>query len=194
VLWVLLTFTTPIALFVAIAAPDLVPLLYGEKWLPSVPILQMLAAFAVLRPLWDDLISVLVATKRLGKMARLVFAQAMALVVFATPLTWFFGAVGTAFGVGVAFLISGGFLIYFGYRHFSVRISENVALPLFNNLFALAIYLVFRIFFSFDSFAPVTRILIAGMLFGVLYFGISILTSRQMIFRRARYVVQLVRG
>ena len=117
VLWTVLTLTTPIALLFLVTAPELVPVVYGEKWLPSVPILQLLAAFAMFRPLWDDLTSVLIATKRPGQMARLAFIQAAVMIVLILPLTWLFGGVGTAVSVGFAFMISAGFLLYFGRAH-----------------------------------------------------------------------------
>lgn len=194
VVWMLVAFTTPLALIVLLTAPDLVALLYGDQWLPSIPILQMLAVFAVFRPLWDNMVSVLVATKRAGQMARLVFIQAVALIGLATPLTWVWGAVGTAFSVGVAFVISAGFLVYFGRAQLGVSVIENTLMPLFNNLVAFAIVIGVRALYSFDTFAPVARIAACATLFGAAYLAVSALTSRRVIVTRARYIVQLVRG
>ena len=52
VFWICGAVAAPVALALFIAAPDFVLLLYGERWLPSVPILQILLIVAIIRPFW----------------------------------------------------------------------------------------------------------------------------------------------
>jgi PST family polysaccharide transporter len=194
VLWTVLTLTTPLALVMLVTAPDLVVTLYGTKWLPSVPILQVLAAFSIFRPLWDDMVSVLVATRRPGQMARLVFIQACVLIVLAVPLTWVWGAVGTAASVGIAFLISAGFLLYFGKTILQVDLMQNAIKPLFNSGVALILFLGFTRILPFDTAPAWLRfILFAGSIL-VLYALVSWMLSRREIVERTRYIYSLVRG
>ncbi|MBI5650219.1 MAG: oligosaccharide flippase family protein [Chloroflexi bacterium] len=193
-LWMLTTFTTPLALVVLVTAADLVPFLYGEKWSPSIPILQTLAAFAVFLPLRDVLVSALIATGRPGQLARLTFYQALALIVLAPPLTWFFGATGTAVSVGIAFLISAIFLAHFGRAHLRIHLGETIGLPVLNNAIALLVFLGLREFLALDPFPAWMRLGVSGGLFIALYALISWLTSRQTIVARARYLAQLARG
>ncbi|MBC8249760.1 MAG: oligosaccharide flippase family protein [Anaerolineales bacterium] len=194
VLWLVLTCATPIALLVLVTAPELVPILYGEKWLPSVPILQVLAAFAVCRPLWDNMVSILIATKRPGQMARLAFIQAVVLIVLAVPLTQLLGSVGTAMSVGVAFLISAVFLFYFGGKYLSVALLKNIGLPLFNNLATVMIYYVLVAMLPLGSLALWVRLGMEAILFLGVYVVLTGLTSRQTVAERARYILQLARG
>lgn len=193
VLWAILSSTTPIALVVLVSAQDIVMLLYGSKWLSTVPVLQVMAIFAILRPLWDDAISILVATKRSGQMAKLVFIQAATLVVLAIPLTSLYGAVGTAASVGLAFMISTGFLLYFAHLHLKVELLQTAGLPLVNSLSALVVYLVSRLAMPLEDLGPVLRLsLEAGLLLG-LYGLASAVTSRDTIVSRVRYILAAAR-
>jgi len=194
VLWTVLTLTTPLALVLLVTAPDLVVTLYGAKWLPSVPILQVLAAFSMFRPLWDDMVSILVATRRPGQMARLVFIQACILIVLAVPLTWVWGAVGTATSVGVAFLISAGFLLYFGKTVLRVDLMQNAIKPLFNSMITLIILMGFTRILPFDAAPEWLRFFSFAGLVLVFYALVSWMTSRQDIVDRTRYIYSLVRG
>jgi len=194
VLWLVLTCATPIALLVLVTAPELVLFLYGEKWLPSVPILQVLAAFAVCRPLWDNLVSILVATKRPGQMARLAFIQAVVLIILAVPLTHLLGSVGTAMSVGVAFLISAVFLFYFGGKYLSVALLKNIGLPLFNNLSALIVYFILAALLLPSGLAPWFRLGVESVLYLGIYGIITLATSRQIVEERVRYISRLAHG
>jgi O-antigen/teichoic acid export membrane protein len=194
VLWTVLTLTTPLALVLLVTAPDLVVTLYGAKWLPSVPVLQVLAAFSMFRPLWDDMVSVLVATRRPGQMARLVFIQACVLITLAVPLTWFWGAVGTAASVGVAFLISAGFLLHFGKTVLHVNLMQSAVKPLLNSALALILFPGFTRILPLDAAPEWLRFFsLAGSIL-VLYALVSWMLSRHEIVERTRYIYSLVRG
>ncbi|MBI5300718.1 MAG: oligosaccharide flippase family protein [Chloroflexi bacterium] len=194
VLWTVLTLTTPLALVLLVTAPDLVVTLYGAKWLPSVPILQVLAAFSMFRPLWDDMVSILVATRRPGQMARLVFIQACVLIALAVPLTWFWGAVGTAVSVGIAFLISAGFLLYFGKTVLQINLMQNAFKPLFNSALALILFLGFTRIVPLDSAPAWFRFFSFAGLILLFYASVSWVSSRRDIVDRTRYIYSLVRG
>jgi O-antigen/teichoic acid export membrane protein len=155
--------------------------------------LQILALFAVLRPLWDDLVSILIATGRPGQLARITFYQAIVLIVLATPLTWFWGATGTAMSVSAVFLISAIFLAYFGRMHLGIDLWQALGLPLFNNALALVAFLLLRQSLALDELAAWMRLGASGGLFIALYALISWLTSRQTILARVRYIAQLMR-
>ncbi|MBP7694589.1 MAG: oligosaccharide flippase family protein [Anaerolineales bacterium] len=194
VLWLVLTLTTPLALYILLTAPDLVSVLYTDKWLAAVPILQVLAAFAILRPLWDDLISILLATGRPGQMARLVFYQAAGLVLLAVPLTWFYGALGTAVAVGGAFSISAGFLLIFARRHLRVNLWDTAGWPLVCNLLALGAFVSVRPYLPLEALPGLGRLAaLAGLWFGL--YGAASLTLRgRFILVQLRYLVRAARA
>lgn len=194
VLWILLTCATPIALLFALTAPDFVQFVYGEKWLPAVPILQVLAAFALLQPLAADLVSILVATGRPGQMARLVFWQAAVLVLLAIPLTKLYAGVGTAASVVTAYLISTAFLLYFAHAVMKISLVDTVAHPLVNNLLALVGYLLIRVWLPLDHLPLALRFITESILLGGLYIASSLLISRHIVWNNVRFLAQVVRG
>ncbi len=194
VLWILLTCATPIALLFALTAPDFIRVIYGDKWLPSALILQMLAAFALLQPLSADLISILVATGRPGQMARLVFIQATVLVALAIPLTMWLGGVGTAFSVVSAYCVAALFLFYYARKHLQVRMLDTVAQPLLNGALTLIGYLIIRPLLAIENAEPLRRFSVDVILLFGLYTMISLLLSRATIRDNVRYLVQVTRG
>jgi O-antigen/teichoic acid export membrane protein len=177
-----------VALLFVVAAPDLVEILYGARWQPSAGILQWLAAFAMLRPLWDNLVAVLLAMRRSGLLVRLLAVQAAALVLLVLPLTYFFGGQGTALGVSLAFLISAGYLLHFGRSAMRIALFGTVALPLVNCGLALALYLAVRGLLPFADWPTVTRLAVtSGLLLGG-YVLFSLATSGRMLASQARYL------
>lgn len=193
-LWLVLTLTMPLGLYIALTAPDLVAVLYTDKWLPAVPILQMLAAFAVLRPLWDDLISILLATGRPGQMARVVFYQALAMVLLAVPLTAWLGGVGTAAAVGGVFSLSAGFLLYFAHRHLQVNLWEAAGWPALCNLLALGAYLGLRPMITALHLPTLWQWVALTALWFSLYGAISLLLRGRNLLEQLRYLLRAARA
>jgi len=194
VLWVVLTLTTPISLCFLVTAPTLVPLLYGQKWLPVIPILQILAAFAMLRPLYDDTVSILVATNKPHVMSRLFLIQATVLIVLATILTWTLGVIGTAISVGLSFIIPAAFLFYFGHTYLKINVWQAAGLPITNSLLTLAFYFVITYTLHLENFNLPLRLMIEVVTWFGLYGLISLATSYKIIMGNARYILKTAQG
>lgn len=60
----MMTINAPAMIGIAAVAPTLLPLFMGEQWVPAVPLLQVLALYALLRSLGNTLGSLLLATGR----------------------------------------------------------------------------------------------------------------------------------
>ena len=194
VLWGVLSFTAPMAIVFLLTAPDLVSTLYGPRWLPSVPILQALAAFAVFRAMLDDARSILVATGRSGQLARLMLVQAVVMVTLLAPLTYWQGGVGAAIAVGLAFLISTGYVFYFGRQTLHINLLESAGLPLLNNLITLGLYLALRAVAPWNGLPAWERLSLEVATILGLYVLISLLTGRRLIASRLAYVARSLRG
>jgi O-antigen/teichoic acid export membrane protein len=194
VLWATFTLATPVMLIFFATANDLVLTLYGEKWLPVVPILQALAAFALGRMLLDDLISIMLATQRPGQLARLVFVQALVMMALIIPFTHFYGAVGAALSVGIAFMLSAGFLLYFAHKHLRISLWRSAGLPLLNNLLAIIIFLYVRPLLPTAEWAPTLRLIVESCSLLGLYVAISLMSSGQTIAGNMRYLARVARG
>ncbi|MDI7274754.1 MAG: oligosaccharide flippase family protein, partial [Anaerolineae bacterium] len=125
-LWLVTVAALPLALAIFVTAPDLVRLLYGERWLPSALFVRFLAVYSLLRPLQEAANSLFTAAGQPRKTAVVGWSQALVLVVLATPLTLARGAVGTCVGVGISFLVG----LALAHRY----ISEIVSLSLLRTL------------------------------------------------------------
>ena len=63
-LWSLVTINAPIMVGCSATAPLLVPALFGEKWMPAVPIVQVLAFYSLIVSIMNPIDSVLLAKGR----------------------------------------------------------------------------------------------------------------------------------
>lgn len=102
VIWLIVSMGAPIALALAIAAPDLVLLAYGERWLPAVPILRLLVIAAMLRPLWDNAFALFIG---IGKPRQAIWIGAMQLAII-LGLGWLLGGLYGPLGVGVSVILA----------------------------------------------------------------------------------------
>lgn len=128
-LWLITALALPLALAIFVAAPDLIRLLYGDRWLQSSLFLRFLIAYSVIRPLLDDVGSLFVAIGRPRLTAVVSITQAITLAAVGTALTLRFGAPGTCVAVGVTFSI--GLLLTYRYavRLIAIRLWDALGWP-----------------------------------------------------------------
>jgi len=105
-LWFISRASLPIGLALLAAAPSLVEVLYGPRWLPAAPFLRLLVAVSLLRPLIEDLVVLLGAVGRPRLAALTNWSGALALLLLGPPLTLAAGGVGTAAAVGLAYAVA----------------------------------------------------------------------------------------
>jgi O-antigen/teichoic acid export membrane protein len=119
----------PLALAVFTSAPDLVRLLYGERWLPAAVFLRLLLAFSVIRPLLDNATTLFIALRQVRASVIVQVTQALLLTGLGALLTWRYGAVGTAVAVVVAFSL--GLLLAYGQlrRLVPLSLGDAVVVP-----------------------------------------------------------------
>jgi O-antigen/teichoic acid export membrane protein len=122
VLWTSANLAIPIALALFFSAPELVPLLFGAQWTPAIPLLRILLAVSVLRPIWENVWAILVGLGLPRQLVELSLFQLAVLVVAGTLLTWLFSAAGTATAV-ILMLLCGLALAY-------LRIKPKLTLDL----------------------------------------------------------------
>lgn len=96
--------TAPVTIGIAVAAPALVEVLYGRRWLGMVPVLQLLAVSALPQILTTTVGGVLRATGATGQLFRLgLIGAALSLVAIALGLPW--GTLGVATALLVKFYL-----------------------------------------------------------------------------------------
>lgn len=108
-LWVSSHVTAPIALALFLSAQDLVHLLFGPQWEPSVMPLRILLIAALLRPLWENAWAIFVGLGLPKQVIRLSVLQLVILLIAGTALSMAFSAIGTA--VAVVLMFASGLVV-----------------------------------------------------------------------------------
>ncbi len=117
------TLTAPVTLGMAVAAPAMVEVLYGTRWLGMVPVLQILAVSALPQILTTTVASLLRATGATGLLFRVGVATAsMSLVAICIGLPW--GTVGVATALLVKFYLEVLVTFRFALRQTGLRARD----------------------------------------------------------------------
>ncbi|HLJ74294.1 MAG TPA: lipopolysaccharide biosynthesis protein, partial [Thermoanaerobaculia bacterium] len=90
--------TVPLCVGTALVAPDLIPTMLTAKWTPIVPILQILAAFALARSIGALLPPVYYARYRVTSLLRWTTGQLIVMPIVFLIGAWRWGAYGVAAG------------------------------------------------------------------------------------------------
>lgn len=97
----LVRLATLAALLIFVAADEVVLVLLGEKWLPSVPLLRLLVLYSLSRPLFDDAGSLFSAVGRPELLWRIYGLQAAAILAIMPVAVWSFGPEGAGVVLGL---------------------------------------------------------------------------------------------
>lgn len=102
---------TPVALGMAVVAPELVDVLLGQKWLPMIPILQIYSVMVLTRPISSNTYPLFNALGLPGYNVRAGVLLAFVMVPLALyGIRW--GAVGVACAVVTAHFVAASYNIY----------------------------------------------------------------------------------
>jgi len=131
---VLASLNFPILVGISSVAPILVPLVFGEKWLPSVALIQVLAFVALLRSTGNPTGALLLARGR----ASLTFCWNLGIVIIQLPAIWmvarYFGSLGVA-----VILVSLQFIYFWVSYYILIRSQLGPCLGLYLNSMGPAI-------------------------------------------------------
>jgi PST family polysaccharide transporter len=191
-LWLILTLATPIALAIFVAAPDFLILLYGEKWLPSAILLRFLIVYSLLRPLLDDTGALFVAIGQPKRVTIVLTTQAALLILAATPLTLTLDAIGTALGVGVAFVAGIALTYRFVSQTIPIDLARVFAPAMIAAAASLAIYFGLTRLFDFNLLPLLACVLVKGGLAASIFFAFILVLERGALFDRVNYVRRLL--
>ncbi|MCC7104925.1 MAG: oligosaccharide flippase family protein, partial [Chloroflexi bacterium] len=193
-IWVITTGALPVVIGLFVAGQDLVVWLFGERWLPSVPFLRILLAFAVILPIIDAAHWLLVAIGRSGQAAAVRIIQAVALVVTGFALTLPFGAVGTAAAVGIAYVVGLAMTLRFVSREVPVNPIAWFGGPLVAAGLTVGAYLLLARTIDLNQVPLWARVFLKPSLAGAIYLLLLVALQPRTTIERGRYVLRLARG
>lgn len=194
VLWMIVLLAWPIALVIFVTAPDLIRLLYGERWLPSVVYLRLLVLIAAARPVWDNASTLFAAIGKPKLSLAFMAVQIGVLVALGLPLTWLWGAVGTCGAVGVAFAV--GLIGAYGYlkREIDFWPDAGMMIPIVVSALTIAGYMLLNRVTGINALSVVARVGVKSLWVLVVYFGLNFLLQPRQMRERMGYVWRLGRG
>jgi PST family polysaccharide transporter len=189
--WLTTSIALPLAVAVFAAAPDLVTLLYGERWLPSALFLRFLVIYSAARPLMDNAGSLFTAVGRPRLKTLTVFLEVAILVLAGLPLTFAFGAVGTAVAVGLA---SGtGLIVRLALvrQIVALRLWETLLAPAAAAALALASVVLLNRALGTSDWSLVARVVTKAAYGAGAFFAILLILQPRLTRERIRYTWQL---
>jgi lipopolysaccharide exporter len=192
-LWLITTLALPLAIGIFVAAPDLVALLYGERWLPSALFLRFLVAYSVIRPLLDDASALFVAVGKPTRSVAVSVVMAVTLMVVGTPFTLLWGAVGTSVAVGITFLVGLGITYRYVIQTIVLKFAKTLGLPLLATAVTLLLYWLLLRSFDVNSWPLIVRVAAKGIAAPVTYLAIMFALEGREMWERALYVYRLLR-
>ncbi len=193
-LWLIAMLSLPLALAIIASAPDLVGLLYGNRWRPSAPFVRLLVADTLLHPFLNNASSLFVAVGQPRKGLIVGTVHAVTLIAIATPLTLIYGAMGTCVGVALSYIVP--LIVAWHYMRQIVPISlQNVlAWPAVAALLSAAAYLLLAQSVDLNLLPLAVRVMVkAGTVSGVYLLAMMAIQPRQQI-ERFSYICGLLRG
>ena len=193
-LWLILMLATPLALAIFVSAPDFLILLYGEKWLPSAILLRFLIIYSVLRPLLDDTGALFTAIGQPHRATIVLIVQALTLVIAATPFTLTFNAIGTAVGVGLAFVVGIALTYRFVARTIPVDLARLFIPTTLAAAISVALYLAFAHLVDLNALPLLARVLVKSSVAAGVFFGSALLLERGALIERVGYIWRLLRS
>jgi O-antigen/teichoic acid export membrane protein len=193
-LWIITTLALPLALFLFVAAPEIIQLLYTAKWLPAVALLRFLLLASLIRPLLDDLDALLIAIGKPHLVSIAQWTQAAIVIVVAGALTFPYGAEGTAVGVDLAFVVGGLLLYRLASPYLDVRWMRALGLPLAATAVTLLAYFALSAAFNWDALPLVVRLLGKGALVAVVFYALVVALQPRTFLERVQYIWRLARG
>ena len=102
---IILRISAPVVLVLFMQADNLTLILVKEEWVGLAPLLRWLVVYALIKPMQDDVHSLLLALGQPKKIMQFAFVQAAILVVLAPVLAHLAGLAGVAMAVNIMVLI-----------------------------------------------------------------------------------------
>ncbi len=192
--WVIVILALPLALAIFASAPDLVRLLYGDRWLPSTLFLRFLVVYSLLRPLLDNAGSLFIAVGQPQRATVVVVIQAVALMIIATPLTLAYGALGTCVGVGIAFVVGLALSYHYVCQTVNLSLRDIFAVPALATVLAIVAYVLLGRGVDLNVLPLAVRVVVKAGFAAAAFFAVMLALQPRRLLERSGYVWRLLRA
>ena len=194
VIWAITGITLPIALAVFAVAPDLLLLLYGDRWVAAAPFLRLLIVYAVLRPLWDNGTAFFIATGKPGVTARCTILQTVILIVAGLPLALLWGAMGVCVAVGLSFIAGTVFMYGRMVREAPINLTSLLGGPALAGLLTVLCYLIIASVTTLSGTSGAAFVALKACLVVAIFLAFTLTLQPSATRQRIQQVMRLLSG
>lgn len=193
VLWLIVSMAAPIALALLLTAPDLILLVYGERWLPAVAPLRLLVTAALLRPISDNAFALFIGTGR-PRLAIWIGTLQIAIILgLGWILAGFYGSIGVGAAVILAYVAALAAAWRLTADQLQLDLAGLFAKPLLAALLVVGGYLLLNRVLPLNDWPLWARVLGKGSYAVIGYYVISFLLQPKETLERLRYIRRLLR-
>ena len=120
-------------------APEITLILFGEKWLPIVPIFRLMLVYIILNPLYANLSYLIMGVGRPGILARVRLVQVIIFVFMVILFAYLWGTEGVAIAANFMMLVGTVTLFVVSFRFVSYSLARMFKWPIIAALFSGAV-------------------------------------------------------
>lgn len=160
-----------------LAAPELIAVVLGERWLPMQTAFRILLACTVLEPLRTALGALFVAVGRPGVVVRAGVLQLVVLALGVTVFSRVLGITGVAVALNLAVAVGVGALLVRARAHVDVRLGRLAGAPLLALALALAAGGAAPSLVGWEAVAIV--VFAKGVVFAIVFAGVLLALERR---------------
>jgi O-antigen/teichoic acid export membrane protein len=161
--------SVPLSLLLFLVAEDFVHFLLGERWLPMVPLLQLLIVYSLLRPIFDDLGAFLTAIGKPQVLTKYLALQAVILLILTPILVWFYQANGAALSLDITMLVGVLVAYFFANKHVAIHYRQVFLPTIVAAVLTVSVFILGTQFSQIDQLGLFPRLLVKSMIIGIAY-------------------------
>ena len=184
--------TLPLSVGLAILAPEFVMIVFGEKWMSMVPLLQLLLIYASLRPVFDNTGELFTAVGKPKIAGMIILMQAVAVLLLCPVAIYLWKAGGAAVSVGLAMAL--GVVIAYRElpRYVNISFLRLFAAPAIAACAGACFVLVGQAAITIEG--DLARFLFKGLLFLLGYVAVLGLIQGRRVIEDGRKLVSLLKA
>ncbi|MBU1118726.1 lipopolysaccharide biosynthesis protein [Patescibacteria group bacterium] len=118
----------PISVGMIILAPEITKYVFGEKWLPMIPALQIISVYGCLRSITWVVHDVIKAVGKTKLFSRIILFQLLLMAIIIYPLTKSYGMQGTALALTLPVIVQFFISLYYGSKIIEEGIKKSLML------------------------------------------------------------------
>lgn len=181
----------PVFIGMAVVAPQLVPLLYGEQWLPSVPVMQVLAFVGMVQALSFYAGTTVLAMGRPSWLLKVsALSAAVTVLAFLFAVRWGIVAMAAAYTISSYLMLP--ILLLLVRKLILIRASAylmNVSGPLLGAAVMGAVLLLLRVLL--EGHVTSRDLLVIQVVVGIVTYGVILLLTARPLLNRVLHMLRL---